>query len=115
MKITADTLLKAGYRRYENPTRDGDWNQWLFQKRVRDEQGTRYFIDVQEYDWSRYPQRRGDRFTYEASVHYYVDDGLPTCVMTCQDDAAMASIESLEAFFSRAWTRLELGHYEVEL
>jgi hypothetical protein len=115
MTITADNLLKAGYSRYENSAGHGDWNRWLFQKRVRDEQGTRYFVDVQEYDWSGYPQRTGDRCTYEASVRYYAGDGLPTFVMTCQDHAAMASVETLEAFFSWAWMRLELGHYEFEM
>jgi len=115
MKIKADTLLRAGYRRYENPTRDGESNRWLFQKRVRDQQGTRYFIDIVEYDWSAYSQRTGDRFSYEASVHYYVDDGLPTCVVSCQDDGANASIEALEAYFDQVWTRLELGYYEISL
>lgn len=112
--ITAEHLLAAGFRKYKNGMSNGAWNNWLFQKRIRDEKGTRYFIDVIQYDWSMYSHRIGEPLAYEASVHFYTGDGEIYSVVTCMDDNIRNSIDAIEMFFDNMWSKLELGYYEID-
>lgn len=51
----------------------------VMQKIVKDQRGTRYFIDIHEYNWQQWPQRPGPEITYEPRVVLYGQDG--QCVM----------------------------------
>ena len=110
--ITPELLIAADYRKFQNTLSHGTWNTFLFQKRVRDDKGTRYFIDIVQYDWGGYPQRTGEPFTYEATVRFYTGDGETHSHMTCMDDNTRNSIEGIEEFFNSIWIKLELGYYE---
>lgn len=112
--ISRPSLETAGYRQCRNPMQRDDWNAWLFQKRFNDKQGTRYFIDVMEYDWQQFAHRLSDtRFSYEPHVTIYTGNGDASFRMIVQDDAACASIEGLEIFVENIWTKLGAGYYEI--
>lgn len=113
--ITREALEAAGYRPYPNPLRNDDWNAVLFQKRFKDEHGTRYFIDLIEYDWQKVAHfRDGPRFTYEPTISIYTGDGDTLFRMIVQDHAACASIRVLEMFVLEVWTKLGAGYYELD-
>ena len=51
--ITVQALLDGGYRKYKS-LRPG--TRALYQKRIKTGDKTRYFINVDEWDWDPYPQ-----------------------------------------------------------
>jgi hypothetical protein len=114
--LSRETLDAAGYKRNVNPMRRDNWDQFFYQKRFRDERGTRYFIDVYEYDWSILPRntRTGPRFTYVAKIHFYTHEEDPLAVVEVQRDDAYDSTTALEAFVETIWTKLGAGHYELD-
>jgi len=112
--ITVETLESAGYTRYPNPTRDGAWNPWVWQKRFRDEVGTRYFIDVTQYDWHALPNvhSRPSRYSYEADVDLYDENEDTTMRVKVLSERATASVEALEAWVENLWRVTSSGYYE---
>ena len=112
--ITVETLESAGYLVYPNPTRDGAWNPWVWQKRFRDEVGTRYFIDVTQYDWHALPAcaARPVRYDYEVNVHLYDENEDTTMRVTVLSERATASVEALEAWVENLWRVTSSGYYE---
>jgi hypothetical protein len=92
---------------------DGFNKVCLFQKRVRDDRGTRYFVDVYEYDWLYLRPADLPRFSYEAQVHFYTGDGDSMLKCTIQDDGAMTSPEALEEFVTDLYSKIGAGHYEL--
>lgn len=111
--ISVPELEQAGYRRWRNNMSQGDWDAWMWQKIVKDQRGTRYFIDIHEYNWQLFPQRLGLEISYEPRVVLYGQDG--ECVMhvTVCDKTATASLASLEAYIDQVWNKLECGYYEL--
>ena len=108
--INAETLLGNGYRRSDH--RLNEACNTLYQKKVVDARGTRYFIDIHEYDWSVYPQRIGPRFSYEPQVRFYEGDGETAVNMTVMLDR-VKTVEDLEAYVDSMWKRMEFGYYEL--
>ena len=110
--IDRESLVAAGYREY-TMHKDGFNKVCLFQKRVRDDLGTRYFVDVYEYDWLYLRPADLPRFSYEAQVYFYKGDGDTMLKCTIQDDGAMTSLEYLEEFIADLYVRVGAGHYEL--
>lgn len=52
--ITEDILVAAGYRRYTDRSSDA---KWLYQKRIKDDTHTLYFIDLYLYDFEKIGRR----------------------------------------------------------
>lgn len=110
--IDRESLVAAGYREHTMHN-DGFNKVCLFQKRVRDDRGTRYFVDVYEYDWLYLRPADLPRFSYEAQVHFYTGDGDSMLNCTIQDDGAMTSPEALEEFVTDLYSKIGAGHYEL--
>ena len=49
MIICDETLLKSGYKEFEKPIWVNEFVHKFYQKRIEDEKGTRYFINVYTY------------------------------------------------------------------
>jgi hypothetical protein len=110
--IDENQLLAQGYRRYKNPTSRDAWDKWFFQKRIRDDVGTRYFMDVQQYDWRSLHMERQD-ISYEARVDFYDADGETMLRITVMQPWAMESVLNLEQFVANLYDNLpNVGHYE---
>ena len=110
--IDENQLLAQGYRRYKNPISRDAWDQWFFQKRIRDDVGTRYFIDVQQYDWRSLQVGRQD-ISYEARVDFYDAQGETQLRITVMQDQAMESVLNLEQFVANLYDNLpNMGYYE---
>lgn len=110
--IDRDSLWTAGYREF-SMDKDTFHKKTLFQKRVQDDKGTCYFVDVYEYDWFGMRGLDMPRFSYEPQVYFYKGDGESMLVITVQDDAAKATPETLEAFVADLYTKIGAGHYEL--
>lgn len=76
----------------------------LYQKRITDEKGIRYFVDA----WY-YPSVAGtivdDRFQFE--VQFTLPDGEKMNVMSFYKE-----VDKSEQLFDLMWNKLELGYYE---
>lgn len=113
--ITREALETAGYREFPNPMSRDAWDAKMFQKRFKDGQGTRYFINVGEYDWAQFSHLRSvTRFSYEPEITIYTGNGDSSFRMLVQDDGALASVEALEMFVENIWTKLGAGYYELD-
>jgi hypothetical protein len=105
--ITADQLLATGYRK---SICDGSkqFTNVLYQKRIDDECGKRYFINVWEWDNRMHVGVPND-FSYQAEGQF--KDG---CDNTFNIELLTNdSIEQVEAFFADTWERLGYAHYEM--
>jgi len=108
--ITLGALLSVGYNQFHDRSaadRLGEWYRASFQKRVRDEFGTRYFITIRHGvmpAMSGSPAR--DFFTPE---NQFTKDGTTFNVEMLHH---RESLEQVEAFFDHLWTTLRLDYYE---
>ena len=114
--ICRESLELNGYRKYPNPLAESRWNSWFYQKAVRDDQGIRYFIDIQEYNYTELPmaglQKGG--WKYEPDIVLYGPQ-VGECVLRVKvcDISATASVASLEAYVDQLWHKLGCGYYEL--
>jgi len=106
MYITEDVLLAAGYRKFGKwPPKIADN---LFQRRISDENGTRYYIDIWMYDWSKYPHHIGEyKQAFEAEAYY--SDGISAILHHCEE----RTLEKVEEFFADLFIKFGAGYYEM--
>lgn len=97
--MTKDTLIKAGYQRWQPSAIDNECVTDLFEKCIKDNVGKRYFIHIRRWDFSRYePTPTPPR--YEATVQFELNNGDTIDVeYLCGD----WSIEDLEKFYADMW------------
>lgn len=102
--------ITAGYRRFELCDRllnkSADYG---LQKRFDDAQGKKYFITVYVYDWSKYPQRHGERFGFMPTVNFNLGNDEPFYDITINGtfDIAQCEIE-----MERLWIHFGMPYYE---
>jgi hypothetical protein len=105
--LSGEQLLEAGFREYPaHPPVDR--YDALFQKRIRDANGTRYFINVKRYD-------QPDHTGWQVNINF--GDGCafhPKCAVeiTAYSGVAEWTPEIIEAFAGELWTRLCPNYYE---
>jgi hypothetical protein len=107
--ITTQQLIDAGYRKYTGQT-EKQFSNVMYQKRVDDELGKKYFINVSEWDNHEYRLRYSDMldFSYEAGAQLTDDLGTVFNVeLLCPDN-----IKSVEAFFEGLWVSKRCEYYE---
>lgn len=108
--INAETLTANGYRRY-NDNRSPAATA-LFQKRVTDERGIRYFINVVEYDISVIPNYPGPTLRYEPDVRFYEGDGEDAVNVSIMLDR-IKTVQDLESYVLHMWNKMSFGYYEL--
>jgi len=115
-----DDFEAAGYRPYSDSMKGrGEENilpsermyQGSMQKRVVDEFGTRYFVNVDFYDFSRVrPASQASR-SLSAHVQFSILNEMRRVVNVEGVDGSPAEIEE---FFANLWSQMQWGHYEID-
>lgn len=108
--MTRQELLDVGFREF--PSTGSDLQRWdiLYQKRIRDKNGTRYFIDVTFWQHSKYP---GGRDGWQVEVNY--NDGCtfsPVRAMGISGDASNITASDAIEWADQLWQRLCPNYYE---
>lgn len=105
MKVTSELLISAGYKRYAGS--DLNRSSALYQKRISDNHGTKYFINAWFHDYTRYNIQSPNQYSFEFEVQFTKKDGSKFNV----DDLSDSTIEEHEKFFESIWTNLEETGY----
>ncbi|MHC2016275.1 hypothetical protein [Methylobacterium sp. CM6247] len=116
-----EDFLVAGYKPYRDGLKDSGERhtpiddrmyQGSVQKRVRDYRGTRYFINVDLYDFTKARQDGLEHRSVGPNVQFSVRDDMDETVDVSgvQGD----TIAEIEAFFANLWSRMRWGYYEVD-
>ena len=101
--INREELIKHGYKTYDS---DDLYNAvCLYQKRIKDDKGTKYFIDIYEYMLK-------SKDSYEARLVTSLKDDTYSIniLLYCIDDNT--TIEQLETDIEDIWTKLGCDYYE---
>jgi hypothetical protein len=78
----------------------------FLQKRIDDEQGKKYFIDVYGYDWTNEPRVPND-WHFMPTVQYR-EAAFPTITVTLHEE----NIEKIEKICEHLWESLQCPYYE---
>ena len=113
-------LEAAGYKWFED-----HWKNSLrgFQKRFRDERGTKYFITV--YHWNfglAYPDMADYRDQYSFDVQFTVDRGGKSQTIDLKYNAdflpnkwrPVTTLKEVEEFYEKAWKDFGAEYYELK-
>jgi hypothetical protein len=107
----ADALAEAGYSRSnrKGDQRAGEGSFFaLWQKRIEDEAGTRYFVNFTEYNPGFYSLTEVPH-VFEAEVHFRFTNGGHSNITHSVDRQA---IEDIEDYFEEIWTHMGMGYAE---
>lgn len=100
--ITKENLLEAGYKMFRSPEKVAD--NILYQKRVRNEGETLYFLNVNIWDFAKhYPEVGSLAIHVEFSVELYLPKSWVTVKFHAEKDT---SIEEAETFYAQAYQSL---------
>ena len=114
-------LLSAGYKTFKPSL--GKTAQTAYQKRFRDEKGTKYFINIYEYDNSRYGI---EGLTYEISLQsrkifkereFTINTeifGFSDFDSETQTNKCNVSVEDIESLVDEYWTINKFEYYEED-
>lgn len=109
--FTSEDLIAAGYSRHDRDGARGAGEGGfaaLWQKRVEDEIGTRYFINIREWDLSRYSPM-GIRHSFDAGVQFHRDGRYFNFDYLGDRDDGIALIE---AAFDELWEKMDCAYVE---
>lgn len=112
-------LEAAGYKWFEDT-----WKNSLrgFQKRFRDDNGTKYFITGYHWNFGLvYPDRADDRDQYSFDVQFTVDKGGKSQTIDLRYSADMlpnewrpvTTLKEVEEFYEKAWKDFGAEYYEL--
>jgi hypothetical protein len=106
--MTRDELLAAGFKECKPAAHDR--YDMLYQKRIRDEHGTRYFVNVNLWQHSKHGIDIADG--WECEVHY--NDGTVFCPepMRMMVHGRNMTAGLALAWAADLWERLEPAYYE---
>lgn len=110
--LTLEALEAAGYKKYSNTL--SQYSLFGMQKRIEDQFGTRYFINVEVF--GPYPHQDPTTYNFDTTVQFVDCDHFevgkkPTINMMYLDDKD-TTIEDIEKFYERAWEFLGFPYYE---
>ena len=107
MKLTFEAPEEAGYKKYPaNGYKNADS---LFQKRIDDEIGKKYFIDILCYDFRKFAHPNTD-FSFEPHVQFREGSGDAVDVVLLLNEEK--SLEEVEEFFDKMWKTLDKPYNE---
>ena len=112
-------LEEAGYKWFED-----NWKNSLrgFQKRFRDDLGTKYFITGYHWNFGLvYPDRAEDRDQYSFDVQFIVDKGGKSQTIDLRYSAdflpnewrSVTTLKEVEQFYEKAWNDFGADYYEL--
>lgn len=116
MMITAEGLETAGYRRFTGGSagmKDSVAFEALWQKRVEDGSGIRYFINLNEWRLERIARGyQGATPTFPAEAQFALGAGCEDTFTVSLNSRPGLEIAEVERFFDDVWTRMGAGYYE---
>lgn len=100
-----------GYRRYRDPFHDKK-SGYLFsmQLRVRENDDTLYFLNVDLWDMGRLSRGHDPRISMEANAQFHTEDGNDGHHVNIS--TPFRGFEETEAFFGQMWSSMGFGRYE---
>lgn len=108
--MDVQTLLDNGYRPYQDTMAQQnlqDWYRATYQRRVTDEHGTRYFINIHH---GVAPPRNGEPERPFFEPHnQFQRTGTTFNIMMLHHNETLTEVE---AFFAELWTTMKLDYYE---
>lgn len=114
--LTHELLLEAGFKSFPPNAHFDNWDQG-YQFRVRDEKGTRYFVDVMR--WDHWKHRQGDsiptgwevelRFNEASNFH-------PQCALIVKAYSTVDkwTPQDVLNWADGVWQRLKPDYYELD-
>jgi len=112
MITNPEELASAGYRQFRDGAvrLKGDVCERLWQKKVEDDGGVRYFVNVFEWDLKKIiPSYPGQSPSFQAEVQFTDAEGRHVDVSLLSGERSMAEAE---AFFERMFVRMGFVHAE---
>lgn len=105
--LTVQNLLEAGYRPFDDPFKRADKG---YQKRVYSPWGTRYFINVYYYDYSKMEIRNLPiSYAFAVDVQFQQRDGtIVNIEFTCSN----MDLDFIEKKVEKLFTDLDCNDYE---
>lgn len=112
MQITIDDLLNNGYD--EIPLEGNTkllypYTDRLFQKRVKDDRGTKYFITVMYYDASKGVNTDISQFEFE--IYSYIDE---VAIHTLFYGVGVKTLTQIEQLIDDYFVNAKCSYYEVK-
>ena len=105
--INYNLLKEAGYKRYDQKIRD---SSALWQKKIVDKNGIKYWICFFEYDWSKLLDSSMNVISFEPSVQFEVDED--SCVNVDFLLSDNHTIEHIEQFYDKMFLLMNFPYNE---
>lgn len=91
-------LINAGYIEFKDPLNNSDYGM---QKRIRDENGTKYFINIYAYSYN-------GKVSFQPEIQYSQGKNPTMNVMLFSED-----LNVTEGMFEALWNFLDKPYYEL--
>ena len=104
--MTDKVLLNSGYKECEVDIRFKPYAEKLFQKRIKDEEGTKYSINVYKYIIDNQEDYEFELYTFKENVYAF------KCLIYCIQ--APMTIEEIEEEIEKVWKNNNFSYYEKE-
>lgn len=111
-------LEEAGYKWFKDNWKN---SRRGFQKRFRDEKGTKYFITGYHWNFGKaYPDRAEDRDEYSFDVQFTisgdrtVDITYSATFLPTKWEHEITTLKDVEEFYEKAWRDMGADYYELK-
>ena len=105
MKVNLENLILAGFIEYKSAF---DKGCKCFQKRIKDNRGTKYFINCKYFDWSNVPNANLSP-SFEFDTQFTKGEDTLNMLLLNRKDR---TIQEVEDFFEKAFVNLEMNYYD---
>jgi len=104
-------LISRGYKKHVSEiNKTFKMTDTLFQKRISDERGKKYYIDIWYYAAGRHGQTSLPE-SIQAECQFHNGDGITDEPMNVQ--LFIKDVDKIEEVFENMWVKLGLGYYEL--
>lgn len=111
MKLSEKKFIEAGYKRYDQECLKNC--DYLLQKKITDEEGIRYFIDIYVYVWEDKPWYRegiDKKIAFQPEVQFGSSTYVTMNVTLLVDD--VTDVQEIEDTFENLWVSVGKPYYE---
>lgn len=104
-KLTHAVLVRAGYKKWKSPYADA---VALWQKKVFDNSGTKYYINIYEHDYGMLTNKKLDFIGFEPSVVFNNDNEDSVKVDYIMSDNS--TIKKIEEFYNTIFKAMKFKY-----
>lgn len=110
--MTDEEIMSAGYKRWKRSAIDSESVECFFQKRITDESGIRYFINIKKWNFSEYKHVLNGfpEISYEGETKLYMQNTHDAINISCSSH--INDIKTIETIFNNLWNTGMFEHYE---